>query len=363
MQLLDETLRQLHSASHAQDIKVFYALKANSNESILRRISAYGFGADCVSGPEVTRALTTGFTANKVVLAGVGKTDEEICLALKSEIASLNVESIEELKVISQLAERENLQGNISLRINPGVEAHTHSYITTGTDENKFGLALNELREALNLTAASRRLQLKGIHCHIGSQITQPEVFSKLCEAMNELNKWFIEQGITPAHVNVGGGLHVNYNDPDAEPIADFDSHFRLLRKEMHLHPYQELWCELGRSLTAQCGSLLTRVLYTKVREKRNFLIVDAGMTELIRPALYDATHHIENLSRQSEPAVTYYEVAGPICESTDFLGKNVLLPQSVRNDILAVRTSGAYGETMSSGYNLRKKAEVYYIE
>ncbi len=338
-------------------------MKANSNDRILHKISEAGIGADCVSGPEVSKALSCGFANANIVLAGVGKTDEEICLALNAGIGSINVESLEELTVIAELAHRENVSGNISLRINPGVEAHTHSYITTGTEANKFGLAIQELPQALAVIKAEPRLQLTGIHAHIGSQITRFEVFHELCKAMNELNQWFTDQGIILKHLNLGGGLSVNYHEPDLEPIADFNTYFSLLRKETLLQPGQEIWCELGRSITAQCGSLLTRVLYTKKREKKNFLIVDAGMTELIRPALYDAHHHIENLSRKSAPDAETYDVVGPICESSDYLGKEITLPFSERNDILAVRTSGAYGEAMSSEYNLRKKAAVYFIE
>lgn len=329
----------------------------------MRRISDAGIGADCVSGPEVSKALSCGFAGTNIVLAGVGKTDEEIVLALKAGISSINVESLEELSVIADLSGREKLNGNISLRINPGVEAHTHTYITTGTEANKFGLSIQELPEALEILQQATHLNLTGIHAHIGSQITRPEVFRELCKAMNELNEWFIAQGILPKHINLGGGLSVNYQEPNQEPIADFEAYFSLLRQETKLHPGQELWCELGRSITAQCGSLLTRVLYSKKREKKNFLIVDAGMTELIRPALYDAHHHIENLSRNAVAPEETYDVVGPICESSDYLGKEVALPHSVRNDILAVRTAGAYGEAMSSEYNLRKKAAVYFIE
>jgi diaminopimelate decarboxylase len=361
--LLDETIRQAKAAAEKNNIRVFYALKSNSNDRILRRISDAGIGADCVSGPEVSKALSCGFAGANIVLAGVGKTDEEIVLALKAGISSINVESLEELSVIADLSGREKLNGNISLRINPGVEAHTHTYITTGTEANKFGLSIQELPEALEILQQATHLNLTGIHAHIGSQITRPEVFRELCKAMNELNEWFIAQGILPKHINLGGGLSVNYQEPNQEPIADFEAYFSLLRQETKLHPGQELWCELGRSITAQCGSLLTRVLYSKKREKKNFLIVDAGMTELIRPALYDAHHHIENLSRNAVAPEETYDVVGPICESSDYLGKEVALPHSVRNDILAVRTAGAYGEAMSSEYNLRKKAAVYFIE
>lgn len=363
LRLLDQTLRALTSAATKADIRVFYALKANCNERILHHIAAAGLGADCVSGPEVSKALECGFTAAKTVLAGVGKTDEEILLAMRAGIASLNVESIEELRVIAEIAGHYQLKTNISLRINPGVEAHTHSYITTGTEENKFGLLVSELSEATQILKKNPLLHFSGLHAHVGSQITNMNVYRELCKAMNDLNTWFAERNFIAEHINLGGGLGVNYREPDAHPVADFASYFSLLRKETILRPGQQLWCELGRSVTAQCGSLLTRVLYAKKRENKNFLIVDAGMTELIRPALYEAYHHIENLTRRNEPAAFTYEVAGPICESSDYLGKDISLPESGRNDMLAIRTSGAYGETMSSNYNLRKKAAVYYIE
>jgi diaminopimelate decarboxylase len=342
---------------------VLYALKANNNDRILSVIAQYDMGADCVSGPEVLKAIESGFSSDRIVLAGVGKTDEEIILALRNNIACLNVESLEELQVTEALARKEGLVARISLRINPGVEAHTHAFITTGLDENKFGLSFSDLEPALNILRSSNQLQLTGIHTHIGSQITRMDVFKTLCQRMNELNQWFCNHDMKPAHLNLGGGLGVDYKQPDENPIPDFETYFSLIRKEIAPQPGQEIWCEPGRSVVAQCGSLLTKVLFTKKREKRNFLIVDGGMTELIRPALYQAYHQIDNLSRPEENRTELYDVVGPVCESSDYLGIQVNLPESRRNDILAVRSAGAYGEAMSSGYNLRQKASVYFIE
>jgi diaminopimelate decarboxylase len=293
----------------------------------------------------------------------VGKTDEEIILAVRSNIACLNVESLEELEVIESLAVKEKLTARVSLRINPGIEAHTHAFITTGLDENKFGLSFADLEPAVNIIRNSGSLQLTGIHAHIGSQITKMEVFRSLCHRINELNHWFCNRNMIPQHLNVGGGLGINYQEPDQQPVPDFESYFSLIRKEIQLLPGQEIWCEPGRSVVAQCGSLLTKVLYTKSRDKRKFLIVDGGMTELIRPALYQAYHQIDNLSRPNDPRTILYDVVGPVCESSDYLGIQVELPVSARNDILSVRSAGAYGEAMSSGYNLRQKAAVYYLE
>lgn len=336
-----------------------YALKANSNERILNEIVKHGFGADCVSGEEVLAAVRAGFKNTDIAFAGVGKSDQEIIIGLENDIFTFNVESLEELRVIAELAAREKMQARIALRINPNVDAKTHHYITTGIEENKFGINFWDLEAVIGLIRNEPFLTLTGLHFHIGSQITDLNVFKGLCLRVNEIQSWFWERKIIPAHINLGGGLGINYHEP--ERIPDFDAFFQLIHDSLELQPRQEVHFELGRSLVAQSGSLISRVLYVKEGIKTKFAILDAGMTELIRPALYQAYHKIENLS--SEKEVQKYDVVGPICESSDCFGKAVELNETHRNDFVAIRSAGAYGEVMSSQYNLRQKAKAYYSD
>ena len=366
MGLLKDTLSELHKASKPGDYKIQYALKANSNRESLERRAASGLGADCVSGPEIERAMETGFTASKIAFAGVGKTDEEILTGLGAGIFSFNCESAEEIKVISELAGREGKVAPIALRINPNVNANTHKYITTGLEENKFCINPWEFDAVCEVIKNSGNVSLKGLHFHIGSQINDLEPFRNLCLRANEMWSFFSGKGFELNHLNLGGGLGIDYQDPDANPIPGFTAFFDTFRKFLYTVPGREVHFELGRSIVGQCGTLVSRVVFVKKGINTHFIILDAGMTELIRPALYQSIHKIENYSavasgRKNENEVKY-DVVGPICESSDCFGKALTLPETFRNDIILIRSAGAYGEVMSSAYNLRKKAPAYYF-
>jgi diaminopimelate decarboxylase len=324
----------------------------------LKIIKDKGFGADCVSGGEVQAALDAGITADKIVFAGVGKADWEINLGIDQEIFCFNVESLPELETIHELAAQKNKIAKVALRINPDVQAKTHAYITTGLEENKFGISLSELDEVLQKVKILRNIDLIGMHVHIGSQITDMSPYADMCVKINELQLYFEYKGFKLKHINVGGGLGVNYEQPDAHLIPDFESYFRVFREKLNLRSGQIVHFELGRSIVAQCGSLISKVLYIKKGSTKQYVILDAGMTELIRPALYQAYHHIQNLF-SGLPAQTY-DVVGPICESTDVFATDYRLPETKRGDLIAIRSAGAYGETMASRYNLRNLPASY---
>ncbi|WP_185216385.1 diaminopimelate decarboxylase [Sphingobacterium mizutaii] len=363
LDLLNETLDRAKAAADKRGFHVHYALKANFNDRILGLIQSKGFGADCVSGNEVQKSIDSGFPANQITFAGVGKSDKEINLALKHHIFAFNVESIQELLVINELAAKQNVKAQVSLRINPNVDAHTHHYITTGLDENKFGVPNSELEKAASVLRECDHIDLLGLHFHVGSQITDINVFKSLCVKVNEWKNWFEERGTTIKVLNVGGGLGVDYHEPDAHPFADFEAYFDVFDKFLERTPQQEVHFELGRALVAQAGTLLSRVLYTKSGVKKNFLILDAGMTELMRPALYQAFHKIEKLGKNEGVEKLNYDVVGPICESSDCFGKEVTLPVSERGDLIAIRTAGAYGEVMASKYNLRDEIRFVFSD
>ena len=361
MSLLQATLKACKQAADLHNFKVHYALKANFNEPILAAIHQQGFGADCVSGNEVMQAIQTGFDPKEIVFAGVGKTDKEILKALQYDIFCFNVESVEELRIINELASSQEKIARIAIRINPNVDAKTHQYITTGLEENKFGINAWELNDCIDVLKQSPNLELMGIHFHVGSQVKDLDVFKSLCLKVNEFNAWFAERGFNLKVLNVGGGLGVDYYHPDTQPLVDFSTYFDIFNQFLDRRKGQEVHFELGRSLVASCGTLISRVLYIKKGLKKNFMILDAGMTELMRPALYQAYHKIENLSRLGEKAAVNYDVVGPICESTDTFGKEVELPASQRGDLIAIRTAGAYGEVMVSRYNLREPIQAVY--
>ncbi|WP_321282386.1 diaminopimelate decarboxylase [Marinifilum fragile] len=356
MELLESTLKLINSEASKYGYHIHYAVKANANPKIMKLIQSYGFGADCVSGNEITRSLETGYTADKIVYAGVGKSDREILTALEAGIFCFNCESIPEIELINELAEQSNKTARIAIRINPNVNANTHHYITTGIEENKFGINRWEFESVLETLSQAKNIELIGLHFHIGSQITDLSVFKGLCLRINEIQEWFKERQILVNHINVGGGFGVDYKCPDENPIPDFVTFFGIFNEFLNLKPNQELHFELGRSVVAQCGSLISKVLYVKNGVNTKFAILDAGMTELLRPALYQAYHKIENISSNGEEEI--YDVVGPICESSDCFGKAVSLPLTQRNDIIALRTAGAYGEAMASRYNLRDIAD-----
>jgi diaminopimelate decarboxylase len=318
-----------------------------------------------VSGGEIKAAVAAGFAPGKIVFAGVGKSDEEMLMALSHDIFCFNCESVQEIEVLNGLAKTKNTKARIALRINPNVHADTHHYITTGLEENKFGINPWELNAVIDVVKSSEHIELIGLHFHIGSQITSLEPYRSLCMRVNELQDWFAKQHIGFKHVNLGGGLGINYHEPDTQSIPDFASFFGVFNEFLEVRQGQEVHFELGRALVGQCGSLLSKVLFVKKGINRNFLILDAGMTELIRPALYQSYHKIENISsrllKTSGTALHPYDVVGPVCESSDCFGKSVELPESFRGDLIAIRSTGAYGEVMASNYNLREKAQVYF--
>lgn len=350
LDLLRSTLDIVKKESEKSGYKIHYAVKANSNPRILKIIASYGFGADCVSFNEINAAIIAGFNPSDIVFAGVGKTDKDITAALKTGIYCFNCESIPEMEVINQLAAEQNKPALVALRINPYIEAHTHKYITTGIEESKFGINTWELDDVIKKLADFKNIRLIGIHFHIGSQITRMSVFKSLCARINELQVWFSSHNINLEIINVGGGLGIDYENPENNP--DFPGYFSLLNEFIDLYPGQELHIEPGRSIVGQCGSLISKVLFIKNGSNILFAIIDAGMTDLIRPALYQAHHKIENLT--SAGNIFRYDVVGPVCESSDTFAKFIELPETKRGDIIAIRSAGAYGEVMAMRYNMR---------
>ncbi|MBQ7663250.1 MAG: diaminopimelate decarboxylase [Prevotella sp.] len=352
--LLRKTLQTINDeVERHENWHVHYAVKANANPSLLRIIRNAGFGADCVSGGEIEACIRAGFPASKIVYAGVGKSDWEINLGLDNNIFCFNVESIPELEIINQLAHQKGKTARVAFRLNPNVGAHTHANITTGLAENKFGIAMRDMVPVIEHATCLQNIQVVGLHFHIGSQILDMNDFKALCNRVNELQDELERHRITVEHINVGGGLGVDYEHPNRLPIADFKSYFDTFARTLKLRTGQSLHFELGRAVVAQCGSLITRTLYIKEGAFKKFCIVDAGFTDLIRPALYQAYHKIENLS--SDSATESYDVVGPICESTDVFAKQIDLNETHRGDLIAIRSAGAYGEIMASGYNCRQ--------
>lgn len=358
LEVLRQSLNEINAQTEKSNFHVHYAMKANVNPSVLNVIKEAGLGADCVSGGEVQAALNAGIPASKVVFAGVGKADWEINLGLDNDIFCFNAESVPELEVINELAIAKGKTANVALRINPNVDAHTHHYITTGTNENKFGINMEDIDRVTDLVQTLSNVNLIGIHFHIGSQITDMTAFHNLCIRINELQEVFAGKGIKLDHINVGGGLGINYEHPNHFPVPEFEAYFKVFRDHLTLKEGQTLHFELGRAVVAQCGTLVTKVLYVKEGSTKKFAIVDAGFTDLIRPALYQAFHHIENIS--SEEAFEAYDVVGPICESSDTFAKGFQLNKTKRGDLIALRSAGAYGEIMASQYNLRRLPKAY---
>ena len=361
-ELLRRTLTEIKTeANKHSNYVVHYAIKANANIKLLKIIHEAGLGADCVSGGEIEAALEAGFPASEIVYAGVGKSDWEINLGLDNEIFCFNVESIPELEVINELAGTKGKVANVAFRINPDVGAHTHSNITTGLAENKFGIAMRDMESIINRALHMKHVKFIGLHFHIGSQILDMSDFVVLCRRINDLQNQLDQHGISVRHINVGGGLGIDYEHPDKSSIPDFKAYFDTYAKYLKLRHGQQLHFELGRAVVGQCGSLITRTLYVKQGDTKLFAIVDAGMTELIRPALYQAVHKIENIS--SNRPTEIYDVVGPICETSDVFAKGILLNKTYRGDLLAIRSAGAYGEIMASQYNCRKLPKGYTTE
>lgn len=362
MRLLRETLDLIcEQAAKNPGFKVHYAIKANFNPVILREISARGLGADCVSGGEVKAAFDNGFPADRIVYAGVGKSDEEIRYALSIGIARFNVESSAELVVINELAAEMGLTASVSLRVNPDIGAHTHANITTGLAENKFGINYEQLDSVISLAMSLENIEYKGLHFHIGSQILDMSDFVALCNRINQLSDRLQRARLPLGDINVGGGLGINYQHPNHLDKADFKSYFDVFRKHLKLPMGTEVHFELGRSVVAPCGSLICRVLYVKEGSRKKFAIVDGSMTELVRPAMYKAYHRVENISSYEPEEL--YDVVGPVCESSDVFVKAEMIDRCHRGDFIAIRSAGAYGESMASGYNCRPLPESVFGE
>lgn len=388
LDLLRRTADEVAKYSRKYGIGVNYALKANVEPRILQIISSKGFGADCVSGNEVIYAVEHGFRPETVVFAGVGKTDREISRAIDLGIGCFNVESLMELEVIDTIASAKGVRVNVAVRINPNIDAHTHKYVTTGLEENKFGISRHEFDSVIELLKSCKSVVFRGLHFHVGSQILDVrEVYSEECRRASEIVDYFECRGLVVKNIDLGGGLGVNYKDPESEPIPDFGTWFSTINDNLKRRPDQRVIVEPGRSIVAQCGSLISRVVFVKHGEHKSFLILDAGMNDLIRPALYGAYHHIENLTveelnnssshktgagavtqeknvpTESPEAYTSYDVTGPVCESDDVWGTDRRLPESHRGDLLAISSTGAYGSVMSSRYNLRDIAPAVFSD
>lgn len=360
LDLLEETVSLASKEAGRYGYIIHYAIKANNNPVIAETIRRNGLGVDCVSGNEVRRSLDYGFSSEGIVFAGVGKTDEEIELALENDIFCLNCESVEELEVIDQLAGRSGKTARVALRVNPAVEAGTHRYITTGMEENKFGIGLPHLQKALDYCASSKYLEFIGLHFHIGSQITSLEPYKRLCDRVNLIWERYDITRYGGRVLNLGGGFGIDYYDPQRNPIPDFGSYFAVFSERLRLQAGIEIHFELGRSLVGQTGSIVTRVIYAKKGVEKKFVITDAGMTELMRPSLYQAVHKIINTS--STGTTETCDVVGPVCESSDVFAEGVTLPATSRGDILRILSCGAYAESMTLNFNLRDKADPVYV-
>lgn len=353
MDVLRSTIDEIKRCTAGFPFKVHYALKANGNPHIINEIMHHGLGADLVSGGELKAAVEAGFPTQDMNFSGVGKTDWEIRFGLSYDIGCFNVESVPELDVINQLAQEMGKTANIAFRVNPDIDAHTHKYITTGTADNKFGINIEVLESVINHALELPNIHLRGLHFHIGSQITIMQPFVMLCDTINGLLDHYDNRGIHFEIINVGGGLGIDYSTPDTHPLPDFESYFNTFKNHLKLRDNQELHFELGRSIVGECGTLFSRVTFVKESRNKKFVILDAGMTDLIRPALYEAHHEIQNLtSRESTQAI--YDIVGPVCESSDVFAHDRSLPVTHRGDLIAIRSAGAYGESMASRYNMR---------
>lgn len=362
LSLLRNTIGTIQKEISGFPFVVHYAVKANANPRILEEISKTGLGADLVSGNEILAALKAGFAPGMMAFAGVGKTDSEIEIAIDNDIYCFNVESEPEMEIINEIAGLKGKKVGIAIRVNPDIDAHTHRYITTGTVADKFGIDLPMLDEVVDMALRLPNLHLRGLHFHIGSQITTLEPFKMLCEKINFLIEHFENRGVTFEMIDAGGGLGVDYNNPEANQIAPFHDFFQVFKDGIKLRPGQKVHFELGRSIVAQCGALISKVVFVKENSAKKFVILDAGMTHLLRPALYNAHHKIVNLTSQESEHDTY-DVVGPICESSDVFAHDEILPITRRGDLIAILSAGAYGESMASTYNMRSLPQSHFIE
>jgi diaminopimelate decarboxylase len=337
---------------------VCYAVKANSNIAILNVLARLGSGFDIVSGGELTRVLAAGGRADKIVFSGVGKTVTEINFALQEGIRCFNVESISELLRINKVASELNCKAPVSIRVNPDVDAQTHPYISTGLKENKFGIAIDEAEEAYLQAKEMTHINIIGVDCHIGSQLTTVEPFVDALQRILTLIDRLTELGIHLSHLDIGGGLGITYKEEVPPTPGEYAEALTGLLIDRKL----EILMEPGRAIVGNAGVLLTRVEYLKATEDRQFAIVDAGMNDLLRPALYQSWQAIQSVKINQNIADQKYDIVGPVCETGDFLGKDRVLALQ-ENDLLAVKSAGAYGFTMSSNYNSRPRAAEIMID
>lgn len=348
-----EHLKKIQKAFESVDPLICYSMKANSNLAILKTMLNHGSGLDIVSGGELYRAKQVGCPPEKIVFAGVGKSEEEIEEAIRYGILFFNVESIPELELINKVAVRLNAKARVSLRVNPGVDPHTHHYIATGKAESKFGIDMELAKKAFENHAKYPGLSLSAIHCHIGSQITKGEpfveAFKKVLVFIDEIEKG----GITIEYLNLGGGLGVIYDNEKPQTAQEFAEKILPIFKGRKFR----LVFEPGRFISANGGILVTKVLYVKQTKVKNFAIIDAAMNDLLRPSLYEAYHDVWLLKQKKEEAKKFvYDVVGPVCESGDVLARERHLPELKSEDLIALRSAGAYGFVMSSTYNSRPK-------
>ncbi|MDD5491791.1 MAG: diaminopimelate decarboxylase [bacterium] len=331
---------------------ICYAVKTNANLSILRTLANLGAGADIVSAGELYRAVTAGFKPEKIVFAGVGKTEDEIYYALKNDILLFNVESLPELDLISAVAKKVQKRARISFRVNPDINPKTHHHISTGLAQNKFGISINYAAEAYASAAEDKSLEVVGVQVHIGSQITTVEPFVEAVEKVFTLLKTLKELGIELKYIDLGGGLGITYNDEKPPTPQELAKALMPLIKKTR---YQYIF-EPGRYIAGTAGILVTKILYLKETQAKKFVIVDAGMNDLSRPVLYDAYHEIKPVKTSGKNEI-FVDIVGPICESGDYFAKNRRLPLVEQGDLLAIFNAGAYGFSMASNYNARPRA------
>lgn len=349
---LTQAYARYQTAFAALNPLICYAVKANSNLSIIQHFARLGSGFDTVSGGEIARVLAAGGSADKIIFSGVGKSEMEIEFALNVGIKCFNVESLPELDRINAVAQRLGKTAPVSLRINPDVDAKTHPYISTGLKSNKFGIAMADAEKAYQHAGSLYHLRIVGIDCHIGSQLMDWSPLTEACERLLQLTDRLAAQGIVLEHIDLGGGIGIAYQN---EQSPDLDAYAAAVQTLLAGRP-QSLVLEPGRSLVGNAGTLLTRVEFVKHGAEKNFVIVDAAMNDLIRPALYQAYHHIENAETSERQPVFLADIVGPICETSDFLARDRMISAQA-GDLLLVRSAGAYASSMASNYNTRGRA------
>jgi len=337
---------------------ICYSVKSNSNLSILKILKNLGSGTDIVSGGELFRTLKAGIEPQKIVYSGVGKTDEEIKEAINANILMFNVESEEEIDVLDEIAGKLGKKVGVALRVNPDVDPKTHEKITTGKEKNKFGISLQDTETIYSKIKKKKNLRILGIDCHIGSQILTPEPYINTIKIIRKIIFSLAKEGITLKYLNIGGGFGIVYNTENPSTAEEFRIAIDHLISDLNL----TLIMEPGRFIVGNAGILVTKVLFTKKTGKKRFVIVDAGMNDLIRPTLYDAFHAIHPVS-PTNPTKTKVDVVGPICESGDYFAKDRMLPEVKRGDFLAIMSAGAYGFSMSSNYNSRRRATEVLVD